>query len=82
MIERKPFPGKAINFLRDVHEGREPLRSVLVEGDGKRRHLRLHCDEVGYYVRVGKRGTVKEYITSARFVANILWIFGYGSKES
>lgn len=53
-------------------------RKVLVEGDCKRRHLKVYSDGPGHwYVRIGKRGTVREYLTTARCEFGLVWVFGY-----
>ena len=51
---------------------------VLVSGDVSRRHLRVYMDaKAFYYVRIGKRGTVREYLTTARHIEGVVWEVGY-----
>ena len=47
-----------------------------------RRHLKVYKDDGGHYVRIGKRGTVKLYLTTERtIVQGLLYEYGYRTSQ-
>jgi len=64
-----------------LDDARTRGRAIMVNDrtDG-RRHLKLYKDDDGHYVRIGKRGQTKKYLTTERcLITDSLYEYGYRS---